>query len=36
MKRLKKPHLKLVSKDGKKINQSDEILVKHIDDKEIT
>ena len=36
MKRLKKPHLKLVSKDGKKITQSDEILVKHIDDKEIT
>ena len=33
MKRLKKPHLKLVSKDGKKINQADKILVKHIDDK---
>jgi len=36
MKRLKKPHLKLATKDGKKINQSEEILVKHIDDKEIT
>ena len=34
MKRLKKPHLKLATKDGKKINQNDEILVKHIDDKD--
>ena len=34
MKRLKKPHLKLATKDGKKIEQKDEILVKHIDDKE--
>ena len=34
MKRLKKSHLKLVTKDGKKIEQKDEILVKHIDDKD--
>ena len=34
MKRLKKPHLKLFTKDGKKIEQKDEILVKHIDDKD--
>ena len=34
MKRLKKPHLKLATKDGKKIKQKDEILVKHIDDKD--
>ena len=34
MKRLKKPQLKLVTKDGKKIEQKDEILVKHIDDKD--
>ena len=34
MKRLKKPYLKLVTKDGKKIEQKDEILVKHIDDKD--
>ena len=34
MKRLKKPHLKLATKDGKKIEQKDQILVKHIDDKE--
>ena len=34
MKRLKKPHLKLATKDGKKIEQNDEILVKHIDDKD--
>ena len=34
MKRLKKPHLKLATKDGKKIKQNDEILVKHIDDKD--
>ena len=34
MKRLKKPHLKLATKDGKKIEQKDEILVKHIDDKD--
>ena len=33
MKRLKKPNFTLVSKDGKKINQADKILVKHIDDK---
>ena len=36
MKRVKKPYIALATKDGKKINQSDEILVKHIDDKEIT
>ena len=36
MKRIKKPYITLATKDGKKINQSDEILVKHIDDKEIT
>ena len=34
MKRLKKPHLKLATKDGKKIDQKDDILVKHIDDKD--
>ena len=34
MKRLKKPYLKLATKDGKKIKQKDEILVKHIDDKD--
>ena len=34
MKRIKKPHLKLATKDGKKIEQKDEILVKHIDDKD--
>ena len=34
MKRLKKPYLKLATKDGKKIEQKDEILVKHIDDKD--
>ena len=34
MKRLKKAHLKLATKDGKKIKQKDEILVKHIDDKD--
>ena len=34
MQRLKKPHLKLATKDGKKIEQKDEILVKHIDDKD--
>ena len=34
MKRLKKPHLKLATKDGKKLEQKDEILVKHIDDKD--
>ena len=34
MKRIKKPHLKLATKDGKKIDQKDEILVKHIDDKD--
>ena len=34
MKRFKKPHLKLATKDGKKIEQKDEILVKHIDDKD--
>ena len=36
MKRVKKPYITLATKDGKKINQSDEILAKHIDDKEIT
>jgi hypothetical protein len=34
MKRLKKPHLKLATKNGKKIKQKDEILAKHIDDKD--
>ena len=34
IKRLKKPHLKLATKDGKKIDQTNEILVKHIDDKD--
>ena len=34
MKRLKKPYLKLATKDGKKIKQKDEILVKHIYDKD--
>ena len=34
MKRLKKPYLKLATKDGKKIEQKDEIIVKHIDDKD--
>ena len=34
MKRLKKPYLKLATKDGKKIKQKDEILVKHINDKD--
>tara|TARA_B110000003_G_scaffold138236_1_gene139912 strand:- start:185 stop:451 length:267 start_codon:yes stop_codon:yes gene_type:complete len=34
MERLKKPHLKLATKDGKKIDQKDEILVKHINDKD--
>ena len=34
MKRIKKPYLKLATKDGKKIKQKDEILVKHIDDKD--
>ena len=34
MKRLKKPYLKLATKYGKKMKQKDEILVKHIDDKD--
>ena len=34
MKRIKKHNLKLATKDGKKIEQKDEILVKHIDDKD--
>lgn len=34
MKRLKKPYLKLATKDGKKIDQKNEILVKHINDKD--
>ena len=34
MKRIKKPHLKLVTKDGKQIDKLDKILVKHIDDKD--
>ena len=34
MKRVKKLHIKLATKDGKKIEQKDEILVKHIDDKD--
>ena len=31
MKRVKKPHLKLAIKDGEKIEEVEEILVKHID-----
>ena len=34
MKRIKKPHLKLVTKDGKQIDKLDKILVKHVDDKD--
>ena len=34
MKRVKKPYITLAAKDGKKIEQKDEILVKHIDDKD--
>jgi len=34
MKRVKKPYITLATKDGKKIKQKDEILVKHIDDKD--
>jgi Holliday junction resolvase-like predicted endonuclease len=34
MKRVKKPYITLATKDGKKIEQKDEILVKHIDDKD--
>ena len=33
MKRIKKPHLKLATKDGKQVNKLDKILIKHIDDK---
>ena len=31
MKRVKKPHLKLATKDVEKIEEVEEILVKHID-----
>ena len=34
MKRIKKPHLKLATKDGKQVDKKDEIQVKHIDDKD--
>ena len=33
-KRIKKPHLKLATKDGKQVDKKDEIQVKHIDDKD--
>ena len=33
MKRIKKPHLKLATKDGKQVDTKEEIQVKHIDDK---
>ena len=33
MKRIKKPHLKLATKNGKQIDKKEEIEVKHIDDK---
>lgn len=33
MKRIKKPHLKLATKDGKQVDKLEKILVKHIDDK---
>ena len=33
MKRIKKPHLKLATKDGKQVDKKEEIEVKHIDDK---
>ena len=34
MKRIKKPHLKLTTKDGKQVDKLEKILVKHIDDKD--
>tara|TARA_B110000902_G_scaffold218119_1_gene251769 strand:+ start:129 stop:395 length:267 start_codon:yes stop_codon:yes gene_type:complete len=34
MKRVKKPHLKLATKDGELIEEVEEILVKHIDAKD--
>jgi len=34
MKRIKKPYLKLATKDGKQVNKKDEIQVKYIDDKD--
>ena len=34
MKRVKKPYLKLATKDGEKIEEVEEILVKHIDTKD--
>ena len=34
MKRIKKPHLKLATKDGKQVDKKEEIQVKHIDDKD--
>ncbi|MDA9898810.1 hypothetical protein N9D60_00225 [Candidatus Pelagibacter sp.] len=33
MKRIKKPHLKLATKNGKQVDKKEEIEVKHIDDK---
>jgi hypothetical protein len=33
MKRIKKPYLKLATKDGKQVDKLEKILVKHIDDK---
>ena len=34
MKRIKKPHLKLATKDGKQVDKKEEIQVKHNDDKD--
>ena len=34
MKRIKKPYLKLATKDGKQVNKKNEIQVKYIDDKD--
>ena len=34
MKRIKKPYLKLATKDGKQLDKKDEIQVKYIDDKD--
>ena len=34
MKRIKKSHLKLATKDGKQVDKKEEIQVKHIDDKD--
>ena len=34
MKRIKKPHLKLATKDGKQVDKKDEIQVEYFDDKD--